>query len=94
MEVTMVLGTVLTLFVGVLAYLGRDMFQRLSTVELASLNEAKVRIILADKIDPLKEDIREIKDSVGVLMEYNLQKSTRRVPKIKRKAVSSAKAQR
>lgn len=97
METTAALYAMGTLLIGVLAYLAKDLFQRINAVEAAtssSLDETKVRLLLSDKLDPLKEDIKEIKDSVGVLMEYNLKKSTSRSMTMKRKVISSAKTQR
>jgi hypothetical protein len=45
-----------------IAYIIKSMNSRIDKLETSEfLNEAQARILIADKLDPIKEDIQEIK---------------------------------
>ncbi len=64
----------------VIMYAGHSMKSHLDRIEfiekelLKKIDEPEVRLILADKIDPLKEDIQEIKETLNHILSAVLKK--------------------
>lgn len=55
-----------------IAFVGRSIMIRLDVLEdqmQTKVNEQTVRTILSDKMDPLKEDIHEIKETLNKFIE-------------------------
>lgn len=64
---------VLPVISGMVVYIMRNILTRIEELEHKSLeivSETDVRQILADKLDPIHDDLKEIKDSLKQL--YNL----------------------
>jgi len=60
---------------GAVGFIFSKIEARLTSLENRMLNtitEKETRQILSDKIDPLKEDMKEIKDSINKLMDLAL----------------------
>lgn len=68
--------TVLSILSIILApsiYIFRNLMQRVEQLESAmqqKINEADVRIIMADKIDPIKSDLEEIKSMQQTILTH------------------------
>lgn len=72
---TSLLITAATGIAGIIAYFLRLQMQRLDTLEQQmpmKTTESEVRQILADKIDPIKESMSEIKDKVDKVIDLLL----------------------
>lgn len=58
----MMLGSIV---IGTIGYMMRNIFQRLSELEkFPAVTEPEVRQIISDKVDPIKEDIHEIRKTI------------------------------
>lgn len=60
---------------GLVGYIMKTMINRLDTLEFRmqeTITEPEVRIILDDKLDPIHEDLKEIKHSLNQLYEVML----------------------
>ena len=69
--VGMTIGSIL---VGSVGYMIRNILTRLTALEkLPMVTEPQVRQIIADKIDPVREDVHEIRKSVDYILNlfYN-----------------------
>jgi len=58
--------------VGAIGYIMKSMTERLRNLEIAvhtRVDEDKVRQVVNDRIDPMREDIREIRDDIHSLTE-------------------------
>ncbi len=75
MDWSLFLSIIIPLITGVLSVLGfwgRSMMQRIDQLEerqKTKQDEAQVRQLMSDKVDPLKEKLEEIKDSVDRLYD-------------------------
>lgn len=66
-----VVMTVSSVVVGTVGYMIRNIFQRLSELErVHAVTEPQVRQIISDKIDPVKEDVTEIRKTLDYI--FNL----------------------
>ena len=66
---------VIPLMLGLLAYFGKNIFERVDKLEeksFVALNDTLVRTILDDKLSPLKEDINEIKALLSNFLGLNI----------------------
>lgn len=71
----------LTTFLGIFGYLVKDALGRLKRVEKSledKVTEQAVRQIVADKLDPIKEDLDEIKARVNQLLDMFLNDKSKR----------------
>lgn len=60
---------------GMAAYFMRNLIMRLETLEnkiQSKIDEPEVRQLLSDKLDPMKEDIAEIKGTVQKLFDLHI----------------------
>lgn len=67
----LILYILIPMITALIAVIGRGIMQRLSSLEermLTRISEESVRIIVSDKLDPLKEDITEIKDTLNKIL--------------------------
>jgi len=56
---------------GIVGFMIKDVYRRLTSLEKSgSVTEPQVRQIIADKVDPIKEDLSEIKSKLDYL--FNL----------------------
>ena len=63
-----------SILIGSVGYMIRNILTRLSALEkLPMVTEPQVRQILADKIDPVREDVHEIRKSMDYILNlfYN-----------------------
>lgn len=75
MDLTLVLSLVVPSVLGVVAYIVRAQMQRLDLLEQQmpmKMTEAEVRQVLADKVDPIKESMVEIKEKVDKVIDLLL----------------------
>lgn len=62
----------------VVGFIARNFHVRLSSLEtqiVRKLDQSEVRQIVSDKIDPIREDIHEIKEDLTKLIDLMIQKS-------------------
>lgn len=67
----------LSLVLGSVGYMIKNVFNRIAELEKRpAVTESQVRQLLADKIDPVKEDVSETRKSIDYLLNliYNLNK--------------------
>lgn len=72
-----VASVVLPLFAGIIAYFVRNIMSRIEKLEQSldtAVTEQQVRQILTDKIDPVKEDMSDIKDNIKKLFDLYITK--------------------
>ena len=70
--ITFLVLTLLPVFGAIIGFIVNGMMHRLDKLEQGMCNamtEESVRRLIADKIDPLREDIREIKDKLTRLFD-------------------------
>lgn len=61
-----------------IGFIARNFHMRLSQLEVEmpkKLDQSEVRQIVADKIDPIREDIHEIKEDLGKLIDLLIHKA-------------------
>ncbi len=74
---SMMPGLITTGGLGMLCYIYRKEVGRIDDLEIQAtkfLSENQVRQILSDKLDPMKEDIQEIKQTTNKLLDIQLKK--------------------
>lgn len=73
---TLVIPIIVTLspvLIGGIGYMIKNVFTRLHNLEKSSaVTEQQVRQLLADKVDPVKEDISEIRKTLDYIFQYFL----------------------
>jgi hypothetical protein len=75
-----VLSIVLPIIIGMVTYFVRGIMSRIEKLETAvdsAMTEHQMRQILSDKIDPVKEDVTDIKNSVQKLFDLYFKKRGR-----------------
>ena len=68
----LIVSSILPLVCGVMYFILGNIYKKLSDHELrlrSAITDRDVRLLVADKIDPLKEDIHEIKNKLDRLIE-------------------------
>ncbi len=64
--VGMTIGSIL---IGSVGYMMRNIFTRLAALEkFPAVTEHQVRQVIADKVDPVREDVHEIRKSVDYIL--------------------------
>lgn len=64
------LSAVVSIVIALIGYIVRTTLNRIESLEKRPvLDEDKVRILIADKLDPIKEDIKDIKTYVIKIIE-------------------------
>lgn len=72
MSLESILYIILPVLASLMAYLMRSVMARIETLEhqiQSKLNEPAVRMIISDKVDPIREDIHEIKETLNKLLD-------------------------
>ncbi len=70
-----IITTILSVIIGVAGYMMRNIFTRLNDLEkFPAVTEAEVRQIISDKVDPIKEDVSEIRKTVDYIFSLILTK--------------------
>jgi hypothetical protein len=70
--ISYILPIILSTLLGMSAFIMKSVFTRLDTLEQKinqAVTEEDVRSLLVDKIDPIKEDIHEIKQAIMKLYD-------------------------
>ena len=68
---------VLPVILGTGAYAMRSVFQRLTSLEQTvqkKVEEDQVRQLLVDKIEPLREDVQDLKDKIDRIYDFLMRK--------------------
>lgn len=69
--------TSLSLLLAPLIYIWKNVVKRIDTLETkinAKMDEQEVRVLLADKLDPMKEDLHEVKALLHRILDIQLNK--------------------
>jgi len=64
--------------ISVSGYLIKNLMNRIQDLEsqlLTKMSEDRVRLLLQDKIEPIKEDLKDIKDTVNKLYELQIKRN-------------------
>lgn len=72
MSFDQIIYIVTTALVGLLGFFVRSHMQRIDTIEKAmdtKLSEQQARQLLADKLDPVKETLEDVKDKINKLYD-------------------------
>lgn len=72
----LIIVIVIPIICGMVAYIVRNMIARIEALETKmerTVSEGGVRQILADKLDPIHDDLTEIKDSIKKLFDLYLE---------------------
>ncbi len=68
--------TLITIVCAPVIYMAKTFMQRIDTLEKNisnKMDEASIRILIADKIEPLHEDLVEVKSLLNKILEIQLQ---------------------
>jgi hypothetical protein len=71
MDITQAITIAVTIVLGIASYIFRGVMHRIDRLEADvqhKVDEPQVRTIIKDKLDPLKEDVTEIKQMINQLL--------------------------
>lgn len=69
--------TIFSLIISPIVFIGRTMIKRIDNLEEAQKSyttKEEVRLIVADKIEPIREDLSEIKTRIDKIMDHLVNK--------------------
>lgn len=65
-----IIGAILSISVGVVGYIMKNILRRLESLErVQAMTDPQVRQLISDKLDPIKEDLSEIKQKLDYIFD-------------------------